>query len=30
MEEKQIKLLKTLAKKIKSEKKERTFVVASF
>jgi N-glycosylase/DNA lyase len=29
MEEKQIKLLKTLAKKIKYEKKERTLVVAS-
>jgi N-glycosylase/DNA lyase len=29
MEEKQIKLLKALAKKIKSEKKERTVVVAS-
>jgi len=29
MEEKQIKLLKALAKKIKSEKKERTLVVAS-
>lgn len=29
MEEKQIKLLKALAKKIKSEKKERTIVIAS-
>ena len=29
MEEKQIKLLKALAKKIKSEKKERTLVIAS-
>ena len=29
MEEKQIKLLKALANKIKSEKKERTIVVAS-
>ena len=29
MEEKQMKLLKALAKKIKSEKKERTVVVAS-
>ncbi len=29
MEEKQIKLLKALAKKIQSEKKERTMVVAS-
>lgn len=29
MEEKQIKLLKALAKKIKSEKKERSVVVAS-
>ena len=29
MEEKQIKLLKVLAKKIKSEKKERTIIVAS-
>ncbi len=29
MEEKQIQLLKALAKKIKSEKKERTLVIAS-
>lgn len=29
MEEKQIKLLKALAKKIKTEKKERTHVIAS-
>ena len=29
MEEKQLQLLKALAKKIKSEKKERTLVVAS-
>ncbi len=29
MEEKQLKLLKALAKRIKSEKKERTIVIAS-